>query len=161
MAKATRAIPDGSHSMTAQLVVKGAAEAIEFYKRAFGAVERMRMLGPDGKAIMHAELQIGDSVVFLADEFPGMPVKSPSTLGGTTASIYLYVEDADSAVARAVAAGARVQMPVTDMFWGDRTGSVIDPFGYHWAIATHKEDLTPLELSERQAAFYAKMAKSG
>ena len=159
MARAGRPIPEGYHTITPQLTVNGAAEAVEFYKRAFGAVELMRTLGPDGKTVAHAELKIGDSVVFLSDEFPGMSVKSPSSLGGTTASIYVYVEDADAVFARVVAAGAQVQMPVTDMFWGDRMGSVFDPFGYHWAIATHKEDLTREELAERQAAFYAKMMK--
>ncbi|MEW6364214.1 MAG: VOC family protein [Acidobacteriota bacterium] len=161
MAKAARPIPEGYRSVTPQLIVKSGAEALEFYKRAFGAVELMRMYGPDGKILAHAELRIGDSIVFVADEFEGSPVKSPTSLGGTSASIYLYVEHADSTMERAVSAGALVHMPPNDMFWGDRVGSVIDPFGYHWAIATHTEDLTPQEVSKRKDAFYAKMAKSG
>jgi PhnB protein len=147
-------------SVTTTLIVKDAARAIDFYKRAFGAEELMRMPGPGGQGIMHAELQIGDSVIFLMDEFTEVGTKSPQTLGGATASMYLSVADADSAFNRAVDAGAQEEMAVEDMFWGDRMGSVIDPFGYHWAIATHKEDISPEELHRRTEDFYTQMAAS-
>jgi len=145
---AVKPIPDGWHTVTPSLTVRGAARAIEFYKQAFGAKETMRMPGPEGK-IMHAELKIGDSVVMLNDEFPDMGTRSPESLGGSPASLFLYVEDVDAAFDRAVKAGAQVAMPVQDMFWGDRFGRVIDPFGHGWAMATHKEDLTPEEIARR------------
>ena len=144
----TKPIPDGYHSVTPSLAVHDAAEAIEFYKRAFGATERVRMHGPDGK-IAHAEIEIGDSVVTLADPFPQAFIRPPKELGGTSMSLLLYVEDVDAVTAQAVDAGATVTMPVDDMFWGDRYGKVADPFGHEWQIATHKEDLTPEEMAER------------
>jgi uncharacterized glyoxalase superfamily protein PhnB len=151
------AIPRGYHSVTPHLTVRGAAEAIDFYKRAFGARERGRMPGPDGKTIMHAELQIGDSIVFLADEFPDMGCRAPQTLGGTTGSLHIYVRDVDRAFERAVAAGAEVRMPVADMFWGDRYAKVADPFGHEWGLGTHKEDLSTREIGRRAQEFFSRM----
>ncbi len=160
MTKHAKSIPEGYHTLTPYLVVRGASQAIEFYKRAFGAEELMRMPGPDGKSIMHADLRIGDSRIFLSDEFPDMGCRSPQSLGGTASSLHLYVEDVDAAFKRAVEAGAQVRMPVADMFWGDRYGKLLDPFGHEWGMATHKEDLTPEEIRERANAFFAQMAKS-
>ena len=141
-------IPEGYHTISPSLTIDGAAEAIEFYKRAFGATERMRMAMPDGK-IGHAELDIGDSVVMLNDAIPQSSVQPPKQLGGTSVSVFLYVDDVDSVVQDAIDAGATVTMPVADQFWGDRFGTVSDPFGHHWAIATHVEDLTPEEIAAR------------
>jgi len=160
MAKRAKAIPDGYHTVTPYLMVRGSDRAIEFYKRAFGAEELMRMSGPDGKSIMHAEIKIGDSRIFLSEEFPDMGCRSPESLGGTASSLHLYVEDVDAAFERAVAAGAQVKMPVADMFWGDRFGKLIDPFGHEWGMATHKEDLTPEQIRERANAFFAQMTRS-
>jgi PhnB protein len=154
-------IPDGYHTATPHITVKGADKAIDYYKKAFGAQEIVRMPGPGGQGIMHAEIKVGDSIIMLNDEFPGMGESSPQTLGGRTASIYLYVEDADSVYAKAVAAGGTGRSPVTDMFWGDRTGRVADPFGHEWAISTHKEDLSVEEIKKRAEAFMAKMSASG
>lgn len=150
MGKAKHAIPEGLHTLTPHLCVKGAAQAIEFYKKAFGATEKARFPGPNG-LIMHASIKIGDSHFFLADEFPqaGEGCESPTKLGGTTFTLNLYVEDCDKLFNQAVSAGAKVTMPVQDQFWGDRYGAVKDPFGHVWAIATHKEDLTPKEMEER------------
>ena len=159
MAKRTKAIPEGYHTITPHLSVRGAARAIEFYKKAFGAEEQMRMPGPDGKSVMHGELKIGDSIVFLNDEVPGMGCRSPQSLGGTSGALHLYVEDVDAAFNRAVAAGAQVRMPVSDMFWGDRYGKIIDPFGHEWGIGTHKEDLTPEEIRKRGEAFFKQLPK--
>jgi PhnB protein len=156
MAKAVTPIPEGFHTVTPHLVIKGAAEAIEFYKRAFGAEVLGRLDGPGG-TVGHAELKIGDSIIFLADEFPGASTKSPQTLGGTTGSLHLYVPDVDAAFKRAVAAGGREIMAVTDMFWGDRFGQLQDPFGHSWSIATRKEILTPQETEQRAQAFWAQM----
>jgi uncharacterized glyoxalase superfamily protein PhnB len=136
--------------VTPEITVKGAADAIAFYKRALGARERMRLASPDGK-IMHAEIQIGDSVIFLCDEMPERGKPSPQTVGGSTGSLYVYVPDVDASVKRAVAAGARVTMPVADMFWGDRFGVISDPFGHDWGLATHTEDLTPAQQKKRAA----------
>jgi PhnB protein len=147
-------IPEGQHAITPHLVIKGAAEAIDFYKRAFGAEElcRMPFPNPDGTTKLgHAELQIGDSKLFLADEFPDYGSVGPS--GNSPVTIHLYVTDADSTFERAVEAGATVSMPMADMFWGDRYGKVIDPFGHHWSIAEHVEDLTPEQMQEKMAAF--------
>ncbi len=144
-------IPEGCHTVTPYLIVGDASSAIDFYTRAFGAQELFRMPGPGGK-IMHAEIQIGDSRVMLCDEMPQMGGKSPKTLGGTPASVFLYVVDVDATFAQAVAAGATVKMAVADMFWGDRFGAVIDPYGHEWSMATHKEDLTPEEIAKRGAA---------
>jgi uncharacterized glyoxalase superfamily protein PhnB len=152
-------VPDGYRTVTPSLTVKGAAQAIDFYKRAFGAHEGGRMDSPDGKSVMHAELRIGDSMVMLSDEFPQMGPSSPATLGGTTASVFLYVPDVDAAFKRAVEAGGKAIMPPTDMFWGDRFGKLVDPFGHHWAMATHKEDLSPDEVRKRGAEAMANMRR--
>ena len=145
---ATKPIPEGYHTVTPYLAVDNANEAIDFYKRAFGAKERSRMAGPDG-LIAHAELEIGDSLVMLSDPFPQSTTRSPKELGGTTSGIFMYVEDVDAVVKQAVEAGAAVTMEVEDMFWGDRFGTVTDPYGHSWSIATHVEDLTPEEIAER------------
>jgi len=147
-------IPEGFHTITPHLVVKGATQAIEFYKKAFGAEEIVRMPGPDGQSVMHAELKIGDSRLWLVDEFPAMGSLGPRGVGGTPVTIHLYVEDADAIFNQAVAAGAEVRMAMQDAFWGDRYGLIVDPFGHKWSLATHKEDLTPEDLAKRaQAAF--------
>lgn len=151
MSTTVKAIPDGYHAITPYLIIKGAAEALEFYKKAFGATELFRMAQPDGK-IGHAEIQIGDSRIMLADEFPEMSYVSPSTLGGSCVSIMLYVEDVDSIFNQAVAAGATEQRPLEDKFYGDRTGSLVDPFGHVWHVGTHQEDVTPEEMEKRLAA---------
>jgi PhnB protein len=149
MSTRSKPIPSGFHTLTPHLVVKGASKAIEFYKRAFDAQETGRLTAPDGKSIMHADLRIGDSHVFLVDEFPQMGCRGPSEAAGTPVTIHMYVEDVDAAFDRALAAGARVKMPVSDMFWGDRYGVLIDPFGHSWSMATHKEDLAPEEIRKR------------
>ena len=154
MAGATRLIPETYHTITPHLVVRDAGAAIEFYTRAFGATERSRSLGPDGTSILHAELRIGDSALFLLDESPAWGTKSPLSLGGSPVTIHLYVEDVDAVFDRATKAGAKVTMPVADQFWGDRYGKLVDPFGHHWSIATHLEDLSPQELARRQAAAF-------
>ena len=141
-------IPEGYHSVTPYLAVEDASAAIEFYKRAFGATERVKMHGPDGK-IAHAELEIGDSLVMLSDPFEQSTLRSPKELGGATGGIFLYVEDVDEVVRQAVDAGGEITMPVEDQFWGDRFGKVKDPFGQEWQIATHKEDVTEEEMAER------------
>ena len=143
-------IPEGYNSVTPYLFVKGAASAIDYYKNVFGAKERMRMPGPNGR-IMHAELQIGDSIVMLADENPQMGAKSPETIGGTSSSLHVYVEDVDSTAKKAVSAGAKLVRPVKDEFYGDRIGTIIDPFGHMWSIATHIEDVSPEEMKKRMA----------
>jgi PhnB protein len=145
-------IPQGMHSVTPHLICAGAADAIEFYKKAFGAVEAARLPGPNGK-LMHAAVRIGDSTVMLVDEMPEWGALGPKSLKGSPVTIHLYVDDADAFVARAVKAGAKVTMPVDDMFWGDRYGKLIDPFGHHWSIAEHLEDLTPEQMRERMVAF--------
>ncbi len=134
-------IPDGYHTITPFLTVRDAARAIEFYKQAFGAKDRGVMKGPDGK-VMHAELMIGDSIVMLSDEFPDFGALSPQALNGSPAGLHIYVEDVDGAFDRAVKAGAQVEMPVADQFWGDRYGRLKDPFGHKWSIATHVKDLS-------------------
>jgi PhnB protein len=154
---AVESVPRGLRTVTASLTVKGAKQAIEFYKGAFGAELLMKMESPDG-SIGHAELKIGDSVIFLNDEFPQGNSKSPVTLGGTTGGIQLYVNDVDASFKRAVDAGAKTAMPPMDMFWGDRMSQVIDPFGHAWGISTHKEDLTQAEMEKRAAEFWQKMA---
>jgi len=151
-------VPEGYHTVTPALTVKHGAEAIEFYKRAFGAQEVMRMNNPDGK-IMHAEIKVGDSRIMLNDEMPDMGCLSPASVGGPTGSLYLYVPDVDAAFQRAVTAGAKVLMPVTDMFWGDRFGQVEDPSGHRWSLATHVEDLAPEEIARRHREFLASVAK--
>jgi uncharacterized glyoxalase superfamily protein PhnB len=138
-------IPDGMRTVTPHLVCAGAADAIEFYKKAFGAVETGRIPGPNGK-LMHAAIRIGDSVVMLNDEFPDFGSVGPKTLKGTPVVIHLYVEDADAFAARAAAAGATITMPIADMFWGDRYGQIEDPFGHRWSIGTHVRDVAPDEM---------------
>jgi len=144
-------IPEGYHTITPYLSVKGAADAIDFYKRAFGATEIMRMAEPDGR-IGHAEVKLGDSRVMLADEYPDMDFRSPHSIGGTAVHLHMYVEDADAVVKQAVAAGAKVVRPVQDQFYGDRSGSVADPYGHVWHVSTHKEDLSMEEIRKRAAA---------
>jgi PhnB protein len=151
MTQKVQAIPQGYHTITPHLVFKDGAKAIEFYKKAFGAEELNRMPSPDGKSIWHAEIKIGNSVLFLADEAAGMGARSAETIGGSPISIHLYVENADEVFNRAVSAGATVKMPLTDMFWGDRYAMIADPFGYQWAIAQHIKDLTPEELAKASA----------
>jgi PhnB protein len=143
-------IPDGYPSLTPYLIVADGAGAIAFYENAFGAVERLRLERPDGK-IGHAELDIGGSVVMLADEYPAMDAKSPAAYGGTPVSLHLYVEDADAVAAKAVAAGAVLKRPVADQFYGDRLGTLQDPFGHVWHVSTHVEDVSPAEIDRRAA----------
>jgi PhnB protein len=154
---AVKPIPEGYHTLTPSLSVDNATEAIDFYKRAFGATERQRMPGPDG-TIAHAELLIGDSIVMLADPFPQATTKPPKELGGTAVTLFLYVEDVDAVFKQAVDAGATAAMPVDDMFWGDRFGSVTDPYGHSWGIATHVEDVPLKEIEERGRAAMAAMS---
>jgi PhnB protein len=149
-------IPDGYRTITPYLAVDDAAEAIEYYKKAFGAKERARMDAPGGK-IGHAELEIGDSLVMLSDALPQFSTRPPKELGGTSASIFMYVEDVDAVVKQAVDAGATVTMEIEDQFWGDRFGSVQDPFGHLWSIATHVEDVPPEEMAERAKEAMAAM----
>jgi len=156
---AVKPIPDGYHSVTPYLIIKGATEAIEYYKRAFGAVELMRMPAPGGK-IGHAEIKIGDSPIMLADEFAEMGYKSPQTLGGSPVSIMIYLDDVDAVFERAIAAGGKEQRPVKDQFYGDRMGTLEDPFGHVWHIATHKEDV-PAEEMERRASAHTAAATGG
>jgi len=152
-------IPDGYHTLTPALTVKNGVEMLEFYKRALGARELLRIPGPDGKHLMHAEIEIGDSKVMLSDESPEMGCRAPASVGSVTSSLYVYVEDVDKAFRRAVEAGARSLMPPADMFWGDRFGQVEDPSGHRWGLATHKEDPSPEEMARRQQEFYAQMAQ--
>jgi len=140
-------VPEGMHSVTPHLVCAGAAEAIEFYKKAFGAVEMGRLPGPQGK-LMHAAIRIGDSVVMLVDEMPEWGALGPKSLKGSPVTIHLYVDDVDAFVARAVKAGAKVTMPLEDMFWGDRYGKLEDPFGHHWSVGTHIRDVSMEEMQE-------------
>ncbi len=160
MAGTSKPIPEGYHTATPYLIVKDAASAIEFYKKAFGATELMRMAAPSGK-VMHAEIRIGNSPIMIADEFPEMGARSPQSLGGSPVSIFLYVEDVDALASQAIAAGAKVSMPVQDQFWGDRYGKLTDPFGHIWDIATHKEDVTPEEIYKRAAAAFGRGASAG
>jgi len=146
-------IPEGFRTLTPHVVVAGAAKAIEFYKKAFGAEEICRMPGPDGESVMHAELRIGDSVLMMCEEYPQV-CSGPKTIGGSPVTLHLYVKDADKAFAQAVSAGCEAVMPLSDMFWGDRYGKLLDPFGHHWSIATHIEDVSPEECAKRaEAAF--------
>jgi PhnB protein len=152
---AAKPVPDGYHTVTPYLIINGAARALEFYKKAFGAEERFRMADPSGK-IGHAEIQIGDSMIMLADEYPQMGFKGPPAPGASPVSIHLYVDNVDAWADRAIAAGATVMRPVQDQFYGDRSGTLIDPFGHVWSISTHKEDLTPEEIGRRAAAMKKK-----
>ena len=147
---AVKPVPEGFRTITPHLVVDGAAKAIEFYRKAFGAEEISRMPAPDGEKLMHAELKIGDSILMLADDFPewcGGQSRSPKALGNTPVTMHLYVRDCDAVFNRAVEAGCEVKMPLMDMFWGDRYGNVTDPFGHMWSIATHVQDLTPEQMA--------------
>jgi PhnB protein len=154
---ATKPIPEGYHTLTPYLAVDDAAQAIDFYKRAFGAKERVRMDAP-GNKIGHAELEIGDALLMLSDPFPQASTRPPGELGGTSVSVFMYVEDVDAVVKQAVDAGATVTMEVEDQFWGDRFGSVTDPFGHLWSVATHVEDVAPEEMAERAKAAMAAMS---
>ena len=158
MASQTKSCPKGFHAVTPTLTVRDAGKAIDFYKRAFGAEERMRFPGPDGKGIMHAEIKIGDSIIMLGEENPGHGCMAPPSLGGTPVGMFLYVDDADRTFNQAVSSGAKSEMPVADMFWGDRCGTVADPFGHKWTVATHKEDLSMDEIKKRSKDFFAQMA---
>lgn len=156
MKPAKSPIPPGYHTVTPSLTVRNAAEAIEFYKKALGAQQIVRMDGPDGK-VMHAEIKIGDSMIFLGEETPNMGNKSPQSVGAATGGLYLYVEDVDKAFQQAIKAGGKQKMPVTDMFWGDRYGQFTDPYGYTWGISTRTYEMTPEEIEEGQKAFFARM----
>jgi PhnB protein len=154
---AAKPIPEGYQTVTPYLAVDDAAQAIEYYKKAFGAKERMRMEAPGGK-IGHAELEIGDSLIMLFDPFPQSSTRPPNELGGTSASVFMFVEDVDAVVKQAVDAGATITMEVADQFWGDRFGTITDPFGHVWSIATHVEDVPPEEMAERAKAAMAAMS---
>ena len=151
---AVRAIPDGYTSLTPYLVCKGAAKAIDFYRNAFGAEETVRMPGPDGQ-VMHAEVKIGNAMLMLADENPQRGALSPESIGGTASSIMFYCDDVDAVFRRAVSLGATSEVEPTDQFWGDRMANLVDPFGHKWAIATHKEDVSPEEMMKRMQAMGA------
>ncbi len=151
-------IPEGFHTLTPNLVVRDAPRAIEFYKKAFGAKERGVMYDPEGKSIIHAELKFGDSILMLNEEFPPMKVLSPQSIGGSSVTIHMYVEDVDGIFEKAVSAGAAVKMPLMDAFWGDRYGVLVDPFGHQWSLATHKKDLSREEMEKAAKAAFAEMA---
>jgi uncharacterized glyoxalase superfamily protein PhnB len=157
MESEVKPVPDGSHTITANITVNDAKRALEFYQKAFGAEEVMRMPGPGGK-VMHAEFRIGNSRVMIADEMPEMGNKGPSGYGGSPVSFYVYVNNVDAAWKRAVGAGAKALMPLENMFWGDRTGPLEDPFGYRWTLAQHVKDVTPSEMKAGHEAFTARMA---
>lgn len=159
MAGKVNPIPPGYHTVTPYLTLDDASRAIEFYKKAFGAQEIMRMGGPSGK-IVHAEIKIGDSHIMISDEMPRVTERSPQSLGGSTVGIFLYVDNVDSVFNQAVSAGAKSEMPPQDMFWGDRFGKLVDPFGHHWALATHIEDVAPEEMEKRGREAMAKMAQA-
>ncbi|PWU05770.1 MAG: glyoxalase [Terriglobia bacterium] len=156
MANQVKPIPEGYHTVTPYLVIQDAGRAIDFYKRAFGATEVARMEGPQGK-IAHAELKIGDSMIMLSDEMGGN--RSAHSLGGSPVGIFLYVKDVDAAFQKAVDAGAKVEMQLANMFWGDRYGKLTDPFGHSWSLATHKEDVAPAEMQKRMKEEMEKMAQ--
>ena len=155
MPSKVKPIPEGYHSVTPYLIIRDAARAIDFYKKAFGASEVMRMPAPGGK-IGHAEIRIGDSHVMLADESPEMGHLSPQSVGGSPVGLMVYLENVDDVFARAVAAGAKVKQPVENKFYGDRSGSVEDPFGHHWHVSTHIEDVSPEEMEKRVASYTPK-----
>lgn len=158
MTNKVKAIPDGYHAVTPYLFIKGAGRAIEFYKKAFGAKERLRLDMPGG-GVAHAELEIGNSVIMMGEECPAMEAKSPQSIGGSPVMIHLYVDDVDAVFKRAVSEGAKVLQPLEDKFYGDRSGSVTDPFGHLWGIATHKEDVPPDEINRRAAAMFQQQKK--
>jgi uncharacterized glyoxalase superfamily protein PhnB len=155
----TKTIPEGYHSVTPVFVFKDARKAIEFYKRAFGAEEQFVLPGPDGKGVMHAELRIGTSIMMMGEENSQQSCKSAETLGGSPVSFYIYLENVDEAFRIALEAGAESRMPVEDMFWGDRVGTVQDPFGYSWMLATHIKDPTPQEIQQGAQAAFAEAGK--
>jgi PhnB protein len=146
-------VPEGYHSVTPYLIINDAARAIDFYKKVFGATEVMRMADPNGK-VGHAEIQIGNSKIMLADEHPEMGHRSPQSLGGSPVGLHLYLKDVDGTVEKALAAGAKLERPVKDQFYGDRSGQIKDPFGHVWNVSTHKEDVSPEEMEKRAAAAY-------
>lgn len=156
MAAKAQAVPKGYHSVTPSLVVAGAAEAIDFYKKGLGAEELMRFQGPDGK-IMHAEIQIGDSIVMLNDEMPDQGVRGPKAIGGSSTSLFIYKENVDAAWKRALDAGGKAIQPLADQFWGDRGGCFEDPFGHRWWLSQHIEDLTPDQIRKRADEFFSQM----
>ncbi len=153
MSNDVKPIPEGYHTVTPYLTIRDAAAALDFYKRAFGADEMFRVADPQGK-VGHAEIRIGDSAIMMSDEFPDMGAQSPDALGGSPVMIHLYVENVDALVERAVQAGAKLERPVADQFYGDRGGLVVDPFGHKWWIATHVEEVPPDELKKRAAAMF-------
>ena len=148
-------VPEGHHTVTPYLAIKYGVQALEFYKRAFGATEESKLVTPDGR-LGHAEIRLGDSLIMLSDEFPEYGGKSPQTLGGSPVNIHLYVEDVDAFFKKAVAAGAKERKPVMDQFYGDRSGQLEDPFGHLWWVATHKEDVPPQEMQRRVEAMFQK-----
>jgi PhnB protein len=154
MSSTVKSIPDGYQAITPYLIVDGAASAISYYEKVFGAIEMLRLAGPDGK-VGHAELLINDSRIMLADEFPQMGARGPHSIGGSPVSLMLYVDDVDDTAKRAIEAGAKLTRPIEDQFYGDRAGGLEDPFGHHWHIATHKEDVSPEELQRRAAERFA------
>jgi uncharacterized glyoxalase superfamily protein PhnB len=156
----TKPIPDGFHTLAPHIIVTDGLAAIEFYKNAFGAQELFRLMAPDGKTLMHAQLKIGNSILMLGGEFPPNCL-SPKNRGGTSVILHIYTADADTAFDRAVKAGCTVKMPVSDAFWGDRYGQVEDPSGHLWSIATHQHDYTPEQVADNAKAFFAKMEKCG
>jgi len=159
--KSPQPIPPGKHTITPHIVVRGAKQAIDFYRRAFGAEEVGRLPGPDGELLMHAELKIGDSHLMLCDEMPWADAtcRAPESLGGTSVTLHVYCEDADAVYERAIKAGAKVSMPIMDAFWGDRYGRVTDPFGHEWSIATRQKDLTFEEMEKAAGEMFAHMPK--
>ena len=158
MAGKVKAVPEGTHTITAHLSVRGAEKAIEFYQKAFGAQLLHMHKTPDGR-VMHASLKVGDSQLMLADEFPGMGTPSPQALGGSPVVLNIYVENVDQLFKQAADAGAQVTMPLADQFWGDRYGQIVDPFGHHWALGSHVEDVAPEEMERRANAMFAEMSK--
>jgi uncharacterized glyoxalase superfamily protein PhnB len=159
MALTVKRVPEGMHTVTPHLTVRDGQKLIDFYKHAFGATEVRRSVSPDGNSLLHAELQIGDSRIFLNDEFPEMGAHSPLAIGGTPVQIHLYVEDVESLYERAKSAGAKVVMPLADQFWGDRYGVVEDPSGHRWALASHAQDMTPEQMKQASAAMFGEQAK--
>lgn len=160
MSSQVKRVPEGFHTITPGLVVNGAQKAIEFYKEAFGAEVISVKTSPDGAKVVHSEIKIGDSRVFINDEFPEMGSRGPQAIGGTPVSLNLYVEDADSLFERAVSAGATVVMPLADQFWGDRWGMVTDPFGHVWSVASHVADLSQEEIDKAAEEYFSKSGKS-
>jgi len=155
----TKPVPEGYHAVTPSFTFKDSQKAIEFYKKAFNAKVLDLFPNPSGRGLMHATIQIGNSIVMMGDENPGQTCKSAETLGGSPINLYIYVPNVDTAFKQAVAAGGMVTMPVADMFWGDRAGQIKDPFGYSWMIATHTQDLTQEQIRKGADAFFAQMAK--